>query len=142
MRSHWDWYISHLGAFINSSYPYKYGKSLSKSKQKELLKIGFKGITQQIDILNNLFDLDIYPDDASLENVREMSLVRNLGLHNRWEVDQFYLESTKTTGWNISEVRTFEIKELEQWHSALVELINQSWKPIAIQFNGSPEYAI
>ncbi|MEW7986485.1 MAG: hypothetical protein AB2799_11895 [Candidatus Thiodiazotropha sp.] len=142
LRSHWDWYISHLGAFINSNYSYKYSKGLSKSKQKELSKIGFKEITQQIKILNNSIESEIHLDETTLEHVREMSLVRNLGLHNRWEVDKYYLESTKTTGWNIREIRTFEIGELEQWHSALVELINQSWKPVAIILNGSPEYII
>lgn len=142
LRSHWDWYISHLGAFINKNYPFIYNQKLSNNKQKELLKIGFKEITQQIDILRNTIGLEIHLDDETLGHVREMSLVRNLGLHNRWEVDQFYLDATKSKGWNIRDIRIFEISELELWHSALVKLINESWKPVAIQFNGSPEYTI
>lgn len=142
LRSHWDWYISHLGAFINKNYSFIHNQNLNNRKEKELLHIGFKEITQQIDILREAVGLEIHLDDAVLGHVREMSLVRNLGLHNRWEVDQFYLEATASKGWSIREVRTFEIWELEQWHSALVKLINESWKPVAIRFNGVPEYTI
>ncbi|MDX2463269.1 MAG: hypothetical protein QNK31_02050 [Porticoccus sp.] len=142
LRSHWDWYISHLGSFIKVSYPHIFGKELSNKKQKDLNQLGFKEITKQIDILGKILGEDIEIDVHTREQLSEISLVRNLGLHNRWEVDSFYLNKTNTSGWVLREIRTFEISELEGWHSALVKLIQNTWKPAAIKFNGAPEYVI
>ncbi len=60
-----------------------------------------------------------------------MSLVRNLGLHNRWEVDSPYLAKTDRQGFEPGELRTVDVGELEG-HSApedwqqFVEL-NRAW---------------
>ena len=142
LRSHWDWYISHLGAFIQNNYAFIFNRDLSNAKSKELLKIGFKDIVRQLKILKNAVGLDITLSDRTLDLVQEMSLVRNLGLHNRWEVDQFYLDRTKTSGWALRDIRTFDISELEEWHSALVLLVSESYEPVAVRFHGAPEHTI
>lgn len=142
LRSQWDWYISHLGKFINDNYLYVFDKELSSNKQKDLLRIGFKEITHQIKILSKVINENIDIDLQTKDYLNEMSLVRNLGLHNRWEVDHFYLQKTKSSGWKFREVRLFEINELEMWHSSLIRLINSTWKPIAIKFKDAPEYTI
>lgn len=142
LRSHWDWYISHLGSFIKASYPLIYSQDLSNNLQKDLDQIGFKEITKQIDILGKILGDEVAIDLQTREHLNEMSLVRNIGLHNRWEVDQFYLNKTNASGWGLREIRIFEIGELEVWHSALIKLIQNTWKPAAIKFNGAPEYII
>lgn len=140
LRSHWDWYVGHLGRFVLQSYEPVFRSVLSKTKSRNLEKLGFKEISQQIEILRDTAKIEVSLNEEQLGLVREMSLVRNLGLHNRWEVDSNYLEQTNITGLELGEIRLFEIKELEQWHSALVDLVNQTWKPVAIQFVDAPPY--
>lgn len=142
LRSQWDWYISHLGSFMVANYVNAFGHEISSNKKKDLSKIGFKEVTQQIDILGKVLGDDIEVDDSIRNHLNEMSMVRNLGLHNRWEVDQYYLNKSKSTGWSLREIRTFENTELELWHSALLALIRKTWKPVAIKYNGTPSYEI
>jgi hypothetical protein len=142
LRSHWDWYISHLGGFMDANYVNAFDHEISSNKKKDLSKIGFKEITQQIDILGKVLGEDIEVDDSIRNHLNEMSMVRNLGLHNRWEVDQYYVDKTKSTGWSVREIRTFEVAELELWHSSLIALIHNTWKPVAIKYNGTPAYEI
>lgn len=140
LRSHWDWYIRQLGEFIYRNYSFINQRPLSKSLDDKLKKIGLKEITEQISILERSCNETIAIDEVTCHAVQEMSLVRNLGLHNRWEVDEFYISKTKTSGWNLNEVRTFDVTELESWHGALVELINKSWRPVAVKSASVPEY--
>lgn len=142
VRSHWDWYIGHLGRFIMKNYINVFDVPLNKKIEKEIKRIGFNEITKQIKLLEQVAEINIPVSNTVKEAVKEMSLVRNLGLHNRWEVDQFYLDTTSTNGWSVRELRLFNIPELEKWQGAMITLINSSWKPIAIKFIECPEYSI
>ncbi len=51
LRSHWDWYIRNLGAFVEASIEATAAESLSMVKHAELTKIGFKDILKQLSIL-------------------------------------------------------------------------------------------
>jgi len=138
IRSHWDWYVRKLGEFISQNRQSVFNMPLSKTDSDKLQKIGFKEITLQIKILEKSCDVSI-PIEASTSGLlHEISLVRNLGLHNRWEVDAFYLSKTKTSGWLLNEVRNFDAVELQSWHAALVNTINKTSIPIAIKFKDSP----
>ena len=75
-----------------------------------------------------------------LSNINEMSLVRNLGLHNRWEVDDFYLRKTSSSIWELRDVRIIEIGELQSWAGSLSKLINETSLQIAIKYVGAPDY--
>jgi hypothetical protein len=69
-----------------------------------------------------------------------MSYVRNLGLHNRWEVDAFYLRKTLTAGWNVGEIRVVTIDELKTWVSSLTSLLTETSIPIAKKYFSAPDY--
>ena len=62
----------------------------------------------------------------------EMSRVRNLGIHNRWEVDNVYLANTDNNGiWTLGEIRRVDQNEVLQWRIALDKLLLNTWPPIA-----------
>jgi hypothetical protein len=70
-----------------------------------------------------------------------MSLVRNLGLHNRWEIDAVYLKNTcNPLNWQVGEVRLVRASELLTWRNALDQLLMGTWSPIAQLYVGAPEY--
>ncbi len=140
LRSHWDWYIRNLGAFVEASIKATATESLAK--HAELTKIGFKDILKQLSILEESATIVFNIPEVVKASVREMSLVRNLGLHNRWEVDDYYLQKTKSTGWEIRQVRVFELPELQEWHRALALLINATWSPLAVKFKNAPSFEL
>lgn len=142
LRSQWDWYIRNLGNFILISKRSEVHGALSRAEEKDLERIGFKDILSQLAILEKYADLNIEVTDSIEAAVYEMSLVRNLGLHNRWEVDDHYIDSTKARSWKKGEIRVFDITELEEWHRALVRLVNETWSPVAVRFKDSPDYNI
>ena len=115
---------------------------LTKVDEKSLKNIGFKEITQQLELLEKASDLKFDLPDEILSSLAEMSLVRNLGLHNRWEVDSHYKDKTRpgSTGWEIGEIRTFDKTELQIWHGSLIEVISKTSVPIAKKFCHAPPY--
>jgi hypothetical protein len=76
------------------------------------------------------------------QELREMALVRNLGLHNRWEIDPQYLRETKRKGLQVGELRLVGIGELQSWHSLLIKLLSSSGLECAKRFNAAPDYPI
>lgn len=142
LRSHWDWYIRNLGYFVAASIRAENSRLLSKDRIRELEGIGFKDVTTQLSIIKKCAGVEIHISKAVEAAVYEMSLVRNLGLHNRWEVDEHYIQKTKTVGWSKRDIRHFKITELEEWHEALMQLVNVTWSPIAKRFKNAPAYNI
>jgi len=142
LRSYWDWYIRKLGRFVNVNRSLVTEKPLSKNMEDKITKIGFKEINEQIELLQKSCAISITIDATTSDLLYEMSLVRNLGLHNRWEVDAYYLAKTQSTGWSLNEVRNFNVTELQMWHSALVETINQTSIPVSIKFVRFSEYEV
>jgi len=69
-----------------------------------------------------------------------MSLVRNLGMHNRWEVDDYYLQKSSASGWELKDVRIIEIAELRSWSASLSKLINETSFEISIKYVGAPDF--
>lgn len=135
--SHWDWYVSNIGKFIDFA-----EKQISPERQtnKDLLKLSFKPFTKQIEIIKNETKILLEMDNDTVGLVEEMHLVRNLGMHNEWEVDETYLKYTKTINWKSGDKRKFEISEMTKWHSAFLELIGTLSSEIAIQYAQVPKY--
>ncbi|MBI2435548.1 MAG: hypothetical protein HYV26_22060 [Candidatus Hydrogenedentes bacterium] len=142
LRSQWDWYIRNLGAFVLASTRSEGPDTISSSQQKRLEGIGFKDILNQLAIIEDCAVINFEISESIKLAVREMSLVRNLGLHNRWEVDDYYIEKTATKNWRRREIRQFDMPELEEWHRALVRLVNSTWSPVAVRFKDAPPYTI
>jgi hypothetical protein len=141
MQSHWDWYLRRLGAFIFFARQAIGGTPLSSKANKDLKRIGFANFIDQLEILRESSGLPLAIPVDSVECVREMSLVRNIGLHNRWEVDKGYLKQTKSQlPWKVGDIRTVESLELMRWHKDLMEVINATWPPIAERYMNAPDF--
>lgn len=140
IRSHWDWYANKLAGFIIYSQD-NLGNPLAQSEIKQLRKITYKEIVEQVEIMENSCSLDFNISEETKRNIKEMSLVRNLGLHNRWEVDQQYLEkTTENNKFKKGDIRDFDAKELISWHKDLINIIGKIYEPIAIKYVSVPMY--
>jgi hypothetical protein len=138
IRSHWDWYIGHLALFV--LYAREYTSNTSSVKEKELISIGYKSIEKQIEILEEACDVSFNIYQNTIEQLKEMSWVRNLGIHNRWEVDEKYFKKTKSANWKIGQIRVFDNREIMTWHQSLVTVINLTWPEIGKRFKKVPAY--
>lgn len=135
--SHWDWYISNLGKFIH----FAEGEiSPNKKRDNNLLKLSTKPFAEQINIIKNQTGIILKIEDEALDLIEEMHLVRNLGLHNLWEVDNIYLKYTKTKNFEIGKKRLIETQELTRWHSAFLDLVAETSSQLAILYAGVPNY--
>jgi hypothetical protein len=137
--SHWDWYISNLGVFI-----YFAEKHLDPNKQidKDLLKVSSKPFFKQMEIIKNETGILLNLDSDTLDLVEEMHLVRNLGMHNEWNVDETYLKYSKTTNLKLGDKRNFDIPELTKWYSAFLQLIEVLTYEIATLYSQIPPFKL
>jgi len=140
MRSHWDWYIRQIGEFVSFARSHVTGPSLTERQQKDLGRIAWKEVTRQLDILEQSCDINFDLSSETLSEIYEMSLVRNLGMHNRWEVDDVYLKRTSSGTWQLRELRTIEIGELQRWAKSLSKLINETSLQISIKYAAAPNF--
>jgi len=140
IRSYWDWYINKLSEFIIFAQE-NTGNALMNRELKDLRRITRPEILEQISLIEKFCKLDFQISEETKQNIKEMSLVRNLGLHNRWEVDQEYLNKTSPKDrWQIGDIRTFGSRELRLWHRSLLDLINKTCKQVAIQYVSAPKH--
>lgn len=142
INSHWDWYILNLANFVIFARNYVQSPLLNKTDKSYLNRIGFLSICHQLAILEKSCGISFGIPNDELEALKEMSLVRNLALHNRWEVDQKYLNNTSNKQhWNIGELRLFDSPELRLWHQSLLEAVKKTWISIATKYINAPRYA-
>ena len=135
IRGCWDWYVKKLAEFVIFAYGNNTDDALSQKDKKSLQRITHPGILEQVSILERVCNLDFRVPEKTKQYIEEMSLVRNLGLHNRWEVDKTYLEKTsKRNRWQVGDIRIFDILELKLWYGSLIDLISRTCKPMAIQY--------
>ena len=140
MRSHWDWYIRQISEFIRFARNYVASPVLDKKQQKLLHYVDRKDIKEQLLILEMATGLGFNISASTLSSVDEMSLVRNLGLHNRWEVDTHYLAKTSSSTWELKDVRFVSVAELGEWRKSLWEIIDKTVFPVAIKYVSAPDY--
>lgn len=145
MRNHWDWYIRRLGRFVEFGRTKCEGLPFSKEIEKQLPLVGKKEmpLALQLDVLRQATGLSLNIDTKIMEAAQEMSLIRNLGLHNRWEDDEVYLKNSPQPGkWAVGEVRLVHATELASWRTALSQLLLGIWSPIAQLFVKAPNYPV
>ena len=141
INSHWDWYIRNLGSFVIFARKFCQSPALCKREETDLNRIGFLSICNQLAILEKACDVGFGMLDVEMEALKEMSLVRNLAIHNRWEIDQKYLDNTPIKlRRNIGELRLFDSIELRQWHQSLLEAVKKTSASIATKFLNVPAY--
>ena len=115
MRSHWDWYISCLANFIQFARTQVVkSSSLSRVQQDKLAKLDFEPFRKQFELLNLACGIALAVDENTITSLEELNLVRNLGIHSLWEVDEFYISKSKTTGWDVGDIRTITFGELRR----------------------------
>lgn len=138
--SHWDWYVRNLGAFIIFARESLAMPSLAKKPAKDLARFDSLPMQEQLLTLEHVLAAGLGFSDEEKTVLQEMSLVRNLGLHNRWEIDDRYLKLTRQGGYTLGEIRAVQISELAGWHLLLVRLINTSCSQVAQAYAAAPEY--
>jgi hypothetical protein len=135
--SHWDWYISNLGRFVYFAEKYIYP---DKQINKDLLKLNFKPFSKQVHIIKIETGILLDIDNGIIDLIEEMHLVRNLGMHNEWEIDDIYLKYTKKEDMKLGEKRILDIAEITEWHSAFLQLIKVLSYEVAIRYAQAPEF--
>lgn len=141
INSYWDWYIRNLGNFVMFARKYYPGPTLNKEDENNLKRIGHLSICQQLVTLEKACNIRFDFMNEELEALKEMSLVRNLALHNRWEVDKIYLDYTSDKRFrNIGEIRIFDSSELEYWHKNMIKAIRKTSETIAVKYAAAPNF--
>lgn len=140
IRSHWDWYIRKIGEFVIFARGHVCSASLSRKKNDKLKRLAFLSIQDQLEVLQEACDIKINIDSKDINLLVEMSLVRNLGLHNRWEVDQYYVNKSEYCNWSEGELRLFDSLELFEWHKSLIKAVKNSGLAVAECFTDVPDY--
>jgi hypothetical protein len=140
LNSHWDWYIRKLGEFISFARFKASDLAFSNADKKRIARISYVPILEQLKIveLASGVKIELRPED--LVELKEMTLVRNLGLHNRWEVDERYIWHTQRKGISVGDVRVIDIDELYLWHRLLIMLVNELARQVAIAFVKTPTF--
>jgi hypothetical protein len=138
MNSHWDWYVRRLAAFIRFSRSHLNLPPLSKEKETKLARADFLSMADQLSIIQESTGIDLLLSESDTAELTEMTLVRNIGLHNRWEVDEIYLRKTRKSGLSVGDLRFVTPGELQHWHSLLIKVINRSSAELAKGYSGVP----
>lgn len=139
-NSHWDWYIRKLAEFIRASRLKIGGHSLSKEDEKRLTRVDRLPLPEQLALIELTIGTNLPLSEAERQELKEMSLVRNLGLHNRWEIDTIYMKETSKTGFQTGDLRIVNIEELLKWQALLIKLLNSSSVECAKRFNTAPDF--
>jgi hypothetical protein len=140
MRSHWDWYVRKLGEFVEFARGHVECPALGDEDKRDLGRVGFKEVTSQIEILERACGLTFGLRDNVILDLYEMALLRNLGMHSRWEVDAFYKSRTHSGTWEVGQVRIIDQKEMLTWHESLIEAIRRTSQTMSIRFAKAPDY--
>lgn len=138
--SHWDWYIRKLSRFILDAREELQLEPLAKATQATLKNPDRNSIRAQVEAVCTASESNLPLSNSEMQELIEMSLVRNLGLHNRWEVDEKYFRNTNTLP--IGELRIIDVIELQRWHSLLIKLLQQTAINCSKSFNGATVFAI
>jgi hypothetical protein len=140
LRSHWDWYVRRIGEFVfycRSNVP---SVQLTKAESVALSKIGWKEFIKQLAILEVATGLALTLPTQTTDSIILMTHVRNLGLHNRWEVDGQYLESHPSCELAVGDIRPVPQLDLETWSTALRVGIQVTSVAIAKKYVAAPDY--
>jgi hypothetical protein len=138
--AHWDAYLSKLAAFIGFARTYVPGPVIPKKHIRALNRVSFLSVPEQIQALSNVSGAVFPIQPSSVSSLHEMSLVRNLGMHNEWFVDATYLAHTKSKGWPLGALRTVAMAELEEWRRSLSDLIAGTSRSVAAMYVSAPGF--
>jgi hypothetical protein len=141
MASEWDWYVRRLGKFVAFGLEHVAIAGLDASGAQQYCELEWKPMDVQLDRLARLVGPEHPLESGAREALIELFLVRNLGLHSHWDVDERYLSKTACTGWQVGDFREIADTELHGWHSALVETVNSVSIALASTFANAPDFS-
>ena len=140
MNSHWDWYARKLMDFILFARQDLSQPVLEKKEEKRLARFSSLSIGEQLEVIQVSAGIKLTLDKGEKSELQEMALVRNLGLHNRWEVDKRYLERTIRRNYQLGELRVIELEELNRWHQMFNKVVNMTGSEVALAFASAKDY--
>ena len=140
LRSHWDWYVRRLSEFVKFSRDHVPCPAIASKMEKALAAIGVQEFKEQLRLLEVATGVALMPTQDVLDAITLMTHIRNLGLHNRWEVDQRFLSSHPECGLQLGELRRVDPAELSAWSGALRQLVTSTAVAIGKKFVTAPAY--
>lgn len=143
MNSHWDWYVRRLAGFlIHTRLHGSNCIALTPKQETDLKRADFLAMEEQLALIaaSAGIDLALLPNAGA--ELAEMTLVRNIGLHNRWEADERYLKRTQRPAMTVGDFRVISIDELRCWHGHLIDVISKSSIECAKRFHNAPAITI
>lgn len=138
LNSQWDWYIRRLANF--SLFALRQEGIVEAKVEKTLARLERRPILEQIAGIELATGVQIALTAEEAEHLKELSLVRNLALHNRWEVDEQYAKQSARNRWQPGEVREFDISEGYAWNRSLLRVLNALSFEVAQRFVSAPGY--
>jgi hypothetical protein len=139
-NSHWDWYVRKLGDFVTFARNTVESPFLNRKQINRLKRIGFEPINEQLTILELASGVTFTLGEKDRGNLKEMTLVRNLGLHNRWEVDEAYLRLSACQDYTKDEIRFIDENELGEWHGSLIAALSETSIALGIKYVDAPDF--
>lgn len=140
MNSHWDWYARKLIDFILFARKDLNQPMLGKSEKKWLARFSSLPMGEQLEAIEIAAGIKLTLTEEEKSELQEMTLVRNLGLHNRWEIDNRYLERTVKVGYQLGELRIIDVEELNRWHRTFINVIQAISLEVALVFVRANDY--
>lgn len=141
LNSHWDWYVRRLGEFVRFARQHVSSPSLKKSQESDLAKISRIPIIQQLSILEDAAGVSFALAKPDRSNLEELSLVRNLILHNRCEVDDHYLSRSACKRFEKNHLREVDSAEGHEWQKSLLTAVQETCVTLAQKFVAVPGYS-
>jgi len=138
LNSQWDWYIRRLAGF--SIFALRHEGAADPRIDKALSRLERRPILEQITGIELATKVHVALTDEESEHLKELSLVRNLALHNRWEVDEQYARQSARNRWEPGEVREFDLSEGYAWNRSLLRVLNALSFEVAQRFANAPAY--
>ena len=129
--SAWDWFIRQLIEFVTKA-------ELARGREVKYQKIVYAPFKEQIAWLDRLCNSSI-PGQQSLDAVDEMICVRNLGLHNAWEVDRKYLHQHRGGSFQLGQIRAVKSDELLNWQRGILAVLDHYASAVAKRFSDALE---
>ena len=140
MNSHWDWYIRSLCDFIRFSRVFIAEPALDNKLEKDFRRIGYSSISQQLGILQAVTTITFNLNVHDIKNIIMLSLIRNLGIHNGWQVDSRYIEKTGNTNLKVSDTLRVSVPEMQLYHESFYNILLETCSKVSMKYANVPNY--
>lgn len=141
MRTSWDWYLRRLVGFVTFARSHLGEPALTGQTGKQWSGATKLSIRKQLLLLEHVSGCTFGIAGEAVVNAEEMTLVRNLGIHHHWEIDDTYLRLTShSEKWRLGQIRGFAGGDLLVWRTALDEILSSTSRTIAQRYWEVPTY--